>query len=77
MISGMPCIPWTRFASVVTLMRMKVLKTNRMGGRHLNGALESWPEALKQYRNDELVMSAIGGLVSYLRSVSDQGEGSQ
>ena len=28
---------------------------------------EKWPEALEKHRDDDLVMSAVGGLVSYLR----------
>lgn len=28
---------------------------------------EAWPEALQQHKDDDLVMSALGGLVSYLR----------
>ena len=31
------------------------------------GGEDVWPETLQQYKDDDLVMSAIGGLVSYLR----------
>ncbi|KAF4507651.1 hypothetical protein G6O67_004127 [Ophiocordyceps sinensis] len=31
------------------------------------GATGAWPEALQQHRDDDLVMSAVGGLVSYLK----------
>ncbi|KFH47352.1 DNA mismatch repair protein-like protein [Hapsidospora chrysogenum ATCC 11550] len=32
-----------------------------------DGSDDIWPETLQQYKDDELVMSAVGGLVSYLK----------
>jgi hypothetical protein len=36
-----------------------------------NSDVENWPDVIKEYRNNSLVMSALGGCLAFLRSVRE------
>ncbi|PHH85819.1 hypothetical protein CDD83_11136 [Cordyceps sp. RAO-2017] len=68
--STSPTTIWTHLKPGVEFWDADTSRRELACGKYFeadDGASEAWPDALQQYREDDLVMSAVGGLVSYLK----------